>query len=296
MNIQDIKNICIVGSGSMGHQIAMLCALGGYKTTIQDVSEASLLKAKSTLVGIMDKWVAKGKISNEAKKLAFDRLLFTTSLQEAAVNADFVIEAVVEKLDVKKKVFAELDEVSPPHAILASNSSTIVNSLIAEATKRSDKVCNMHFFFPPLVMDCVEVVMSEKTSEETAQVTMDLCKQLNRTAVLLRKEIYGFIANRILFALSREAISLYEQGIADFKEIDLVCKKALNHPMGPFELADLSGIDVLYYGLQQLYAETGDPKDKPAACIEEKVKAETLGRKTGKGWYEYSNKRGWKFP
>jgi 3-hydroxybutyryl-CoA dehydrogenase len=287
MNIKDVKNICVVGSGAMGHQIALLCALGGYKTTVQDISEESLQNAKSSLTGIMDKWVAKGKISNEARNSAFDRLLFTTSLQEAAGKADFVIEAIVEKLDVKKKVFAELDEVAPSHAILASNSSTIVNSLIAEVTKRPDKVCNMHFFFPPLVMDCVEVVMSEKTSEETAQVTMDLCKQINRTAVLLHKEIYGFIANRILFALTREAISLYEQGITDFKEIDLVCKKALNHPMGPFELADLSGIDVVYYGQQQLYAETGDPKDKPATCIEEKVKAGTLGRKTGKGWYDY---------
>lgn len=288
MNIQDVKNICVVGSGSMGHQIAMLCALGGYMTTIQDISEASLQKAKSTLVKIMDKWVAKGKISDEARNLAFDRLVFTTNLHEAAGNADFVVEAVVEKLDVKKEVFAELDKVAPPHAILASNSSTIVNSLIAGVTKRPDKVCNMHFFFPPLVMDCVEVVMSEKTSEETAQVAMDLCKKINRTAVLLRKEIYGFIANRILFALFKEATSLYEQGIVDFKDIDLVCKKALNHPMGPFEVADLSGIDVMYYAQQQLYAETGDPNDKPSACLEEKVKAGMLGRKTGRGWYDYS--------
>ncbi len=288
MNIQDVKNICVVGSGSMGHQIAMLCALGGYRTTIQDISEESLQKAKSSLAEIMDKWVAKGKISAEERNAAFERLRFTTSLAEAAGNADFVIEAVVEKLNVKKEVFAELDKVAPPHAILASNSSTIVNSLIAEATKRPDKVCNMHFFFPPLVMDCVEVVMSEKTSEETAQVTMALCQKINRTAVLLRKEIYGFIANRILLALSREATSLYEQGIADFKDIDLVCKKALNHPLGPFELADLSGIDVGYYARLQLYAETGDPKDKPEACVEEKVKAGTLGRKTGRGWYDYS--------
>jgi 3-hydroxybutyryl-CoA dehydrogenase len=289
MKIDDVKNICVVGSGSMGHQIAMLCALGGYNTTVQDINEESLKKATLILVEIMEKWVSKGKISDETRNKAFDRLMFTTSLEEAAANADFVIEAVVEKLDVKRDVFTRLDKITPPHAILATNSSTIVNSLVADATKRPDKVCNMHFFFPALVMDCVEVVMSEKTSEETAKITMDLCKKINRTGVLLRKEISGFVANRILGVLTREAIQLYEQGIADFKDIDLVCKKALNHPMGPFQLMDLSGIDVGYFVALQRFAETGDPEDKPAACIEEKVKAGHLGRKTGKGWYEYTN-------
>ncbi|PIC62687.1 3-hydroxyacyl-CoA dehydrogenase [Sporosarcina sp. P13] len=288
MNTGIIKNICVVGSGSMGNQIGMLCALGGYQTTIQDINEESLQKAKSHLVEIMEKWVAKGRISAENRDLAFSKLFFTTNLNDAASTADFVIEAVVEKLDIKRNVFHELDKVAPPHAILASNSSTIVNSMIAEVTNRPDKICNMHFFFPPLVMDCVEVVMSENTSEETAQVTMDLCKQINRTAVLLRKEIYGFVANRILLALSNEATKLYESGICDYKDIDLICKKALNHPMGPFELADLSGIDVGYYAQLQLYNETGNLDDKPAGCIEEKVMAGNLGRKTGKGWYEYS--------
>lgn len=288
MNIADIKNICVVGSGSMGHQIAMLCALAGYNTKVQDIREESLIKAHSTLMDIMAKWVAKGKISEEAKDAAFDRLTFTTSLEEAAGDADFVIEAVIEKLEAKRDVFARLDKITPSHAILATNSSTIVSSLIASATSRPDKVCNMHFFFPPLVMDCVEVVMSGQTSEETAQITMDLCEKINRTAVLLRKEISGFVANRILGALTKEALKLYEEGIADFKDIDLVCTKALNHPIGPFALMDLSGIDVVHYVQLQRYAETGDPEDKPAACIEEKVKAGTLGRKTGKGWYDYS--------
>ncbi|SEM91486.1 3-hydroxyacyl-CoA dehydrogenase family protein [Lihuaxuella thermophila] len=289
MKIDDVKNICVVGSGSMGHQIAMLCALGGYHTTVQDINEESLNKAKSALIKIMDRWVSKGKISDEDRNKAFDRLTFTISLEKAAAHADFVIEAVVEKLDVKREVFARLDEIAPPHAILATNSSTIVNSLIADATKRPEKVCNLHFFYPALVMDCVEVVMSEKTSEETAQIAMDVCRKINRTGVLLRKEISGFVANRILGALTREAVQLYEQGIADFKDIDLVCKKALNHPMGPFELMDLSGIDVAYFVSRQRFAETGDPADRPAACIEEKVKAGHLGRKTGKGWYEYTD-------
>jgi 3-hydroxybutyryl-CoA dehydrogenase len=287
MNSYNIERILVVGAGQMGHQIGMLAALGGYKTTIQDVNESALLNAKTTLEGIMTKWVAKGKISNDQKQAAFHRLQFTTNLEEAASMSDFVIEAVVEKLEVKKEVFKKLDTLAPAHAILASNSSTIVSSLVAESTRRPDKVCNMHFFFPPLVMDCVEVVMSETTSEETSEAAMEVCKQMNRTGILLKKEISGFVANRILGALQREAVALYEAGIADYKDIDVICRKALNHPIGPFELMDLSGIDVGYFVMQQRFAETGDPVYKPPVCIEEKVKQGHLGRKTGKGFYDY---------
>ncbi|MFY4774518.1 3-hydroxyacyl-CoA dehydrogenase family protein [Metabacillus sp. RGM 3146] len=287
MKAENIQRICVAGAGQMGHQIAMLCALGGYETTIQDVNETALTKAESTLETIMNKWVAKNKISNEAKKAAFNRLHFTASLEEAAKDADFVIEAIVEKLEAKQVLFRQLDTIAPNHAILATNSSTIVNSLIAGVTSRPEKVVNMHFFFPPLVMDCVEVVTSEETSEETAQLTMEVCRRINRAAVLLKKEISGFIANRILGALQKEAVYLYENGYADFEDIDIICKKALNYPIGPFELMDLSGIDVGYYVMQQRYAESGDPEDKPAACIEDKVKKGELGRKTGKGWYQY---------
>ncbi|MDO6656913.1 3-hydroxyacyl-CoA dehydrogenase family protein [Anaerobacillus sp. 1_MG-2023] len=288
MKIDEVKNITVLGAGSMGHQIGMLCALGGYETTIQDINEKALKEAGEKLEGIMSKWVSKRKITEEQKSAAFERLQFTTSLEEAAVRADFIIEAIVEKLDVKREVFEKLDQLADPNTILATNSSTIVNSLIASATNRKDKVVNMHFFFPPLVMDCVEVVMSDATSEETAKLTMAVCEQINRTGVLLKKEISGFVANRILGALQKEAMYLYEEGIADFEDIDLICRKALNHPIGPFELMDLSGIDVGYYVMQQRYNETGNPEDKPSKAIEDKVKAGTLGRKTGKGWYDYT--------
>lgn len=282
-----IDKIAVIGAGQMGHQIAMLCALGGYRTILNDVSSEALEKAEAALHGVMAQWTAKKKITEQEKIEAFSRLAFTDSLEEAAADADYVIEAVVEKLDVKRELFKRLDQLAPKHAILASNSSTIVNSLIAEATERPDKVCNMHFFFPPLVMDCVEVVMSEKTSEETAQASLKLCEGINRTGLLLRKEISGFVANRILGALQKEAMFLYEEGIADFREIDVIVKKALRHPIGPFELMDLSGIDVVNYVMQQQYAETGDPADKPSSIIEEKLKAGDLGRKTGKGFYDY---------
>lgn len=282
-----VRSICVVGAGQMGHQIAMLSALAGFETIIQDVNEDALQRAESTLHTIMDKWITKGKISSETKTESFQRLTFSTDLLHSVQDADFIIEAIVEKLDAKQELFRKLDEYAKPEAILASNSSTIVNSLLAEVTNRPDKVVNMHFFFPPLVMDCVEVVKSEKTSELTAQMTMLVCEKMNRTAVLLQKEISGFIANRILGALQREAVYLYENGYADYKDIDRICKKALSHPIGPFELMDLSGIDVGYFVMQQRFAETGDPEDRPAACIEEKVKQGHLGRKTGKGWYEY---------
>ncbi|UZJ76876.1 3-hydroxyacyl-CoA dehydrogenase family protein [Fictibacillus sp. KU28468] len=287
MKAEDVQQITVLGAGQMGHQIAMLCALGGFETVIQDVQELALSKAESKLNAIMDRWVTKGKLSDDQKEAAFQRLRFTTSFEDAVRNTDFVIEAVVEKLEVKREVFAKLEQLAPEHTIFATNSSTIVNSLIASETNRAEKVVNMHFFFPPLVMDCVEVVMSDQTSKETAQLTMEICKRINRTAVLLKKEISGFIANRILGALQKEAVYLYEQGIADYKDIDIICCKALNHPIGPFELMDLSGIDVGYYVMEQRYKETGDPEDKPFACIEEKVKQGHLGRKTGKGWYNY---------
>lgn len=286
--IKNIKNVAVIGAGSMGHQISMLCALGGFKTYLQDIEERSLDKAGETLTNRMNKWVKQGKVSKVEKDQAFDNLHMTIDLETAVKDADLVIEAVVEKLDVKRQVFKKLDALTPAHTILATNSSTIVNSKIAVVTTKPDKVLNMHFFFPPLVMDCVEVVKSEQTSEETAQTALAFCEQIARRGVLLEKEIYGFIANRLLFALSNEALSLYENGYADYKDIDIITKKALSHPLGPFELMDLSGIDVGYYANMQLYEETGNPKDKPTKLLEEKMKAGHLGRKTGKGWYDYT--------
>jgi 3-hydroxybutyryl-CoA dehydrogenase len=289
MTNKQIQSITVIGAGQMGHQIAMLAALGGYETILQDVHENALNAAKEKLDVILTKWVQKGKLSEDRKLAAFSRLQYTTDLEKAASKADLIIEAVVEKLDVKQEVFAKLEELAPAETIFATNSSTIVNSLIASVTNRPDKFINMHFFFPPLVMDCVEVVMSDQTSEETAKLAMEVTENMNRTGVLLRKEISGFVANRILGALQREALYLYEEGIVDYKDIDLICRKALGHPIGPFELMDLSGIDVGYFVMQQRFNETGNPEDKPNACIEEKVNKGHLGRKTGKGWYDYPN-------
>ncbi|HZW69137.1 MAG TPA: 3-hydroxyacyl-CoA dehydrogenase family protein [Pseudogracilibacillus sp.] len=285
--VKKTQKVAVIGAGSMGHQIAMLSALGGFDTILQDIEKSSLVQAKESLTKRMNKWLTQEKITEELKEESFAKLEMTTSLEEAARDADLIIEAVVEKIDIKREVFQKLDKLAPPHTILATNSSTIVNSKLAEVTSRPEKVVNMHFFFPPLVMDCVEVVKSEQTSDETARTAMSFCEKIGRKPVLLEKEIYGFIANRLLFALANEALYLYENGYADFKDIDLITKKALSHPLGPFEVMDLSGIDVGYYANMQLYQETGDPKDKPSSLVQEKVKAGHLGRKTGKGWYDY---------
>lgn len=287
MRATTIERVLVVGAGQMGHQIAMLCALGGFQTVLQDVSEEALARAEQSLQKRMAQWVNGGKVTAEKRDAAFSQLTFSTDLAQAASEADLVIEAIIEKLDTKQQLFKQLDELTPAHAILATNSSTIVNSLLAVVTSRPGQVCNMHFFFPPLVMDCVEVVMSEQTSEATAQTALAFCDSIGRTGALLRKEISGFVANRILGAIHREAISLYEQGIADFKDIDFIVKKSLGHPLGPFELMDLSGIDVIGYVMQQQYEESGDLAHKIPPCIQEKIQAGHLGRKTEQGFYTY---------
>ncbi|MGX1194488.1 3-hydroxybutyryl-CoA dehydrogenase [Metabacillus sp. SLBN-84] len=281
-----VHEIAVIGSGTMGSQIAMVCALSGYPVTLQDVSEESLAKAKDFLQQQMDKRVKKGRYTAEETDAAFSRILFTSSLADVR-DADLVIEAIVEKLDVKRELFRQLDDLTQPHAILATNSSTIVSSKLADATNRPEKVCNIHFFNPALVMELVEVVKGPHTSEETANTAMEFVKTIKKTPVLLKKEISGFIANRILGKLMDEAVFLLENGYASHEEIDLVCTKALNHPIGPFALMDLTGIDVNYFVRMQRYEESGDERDMPAKIVREKVQYGELGRKTGKGFYTY---------
>jgi len=288
LNIEDLKNITVVGSGAMGSQIAMVCALAGYHVTLQDINHESLEKAKSALKGHMENRIKKGRLSQDEVNAAFDRLQFEVNLETAVKDTDFVIEAIIELLDEKRKLFAQLDQLVSDHVILATNSSTFASSRIADATNRPEKVCNMHFFNPALVMELVEVVQGPHTSEATAKITVDLVERINKTPILLKKEIDGFVANRILAALTNEAISLYEKDVASIEEIDLACTKALNHPIGPFALLDLTGIDISYYVGMQLYQKTQNETDKPAKTIIDKFEKGELGRKTGKGFYVYN--------
>ena len=289
MGNNKIKYVAVVGSGAMGSQIAMVSALAGYPVTLQDINPESLEKAQGFLKGQMNKRVEKGRYTQEEVDAAFGRLSFTANIEDLS-DADLVIEAIVEKIDAKRELFSALDKIVADGTILATNSSTIVSSKIADVVSQPENVCNIHFFNPVLVMDMVEVVKGPHTSDETAEKSMSFVKSIKKTPVLLQKEISGFIANRILGKLMDEAVFLYENGYATHEEIDLVCKKALNHPIGPFALMDLTGIDVNYFVRMQRYNESGDEKDKPARIVADKVEKGELGKKTGKGFYEYDEK------
>ncbi|WP_408010389.1 3-hydroxyacyl-CoA dehydrogenase family protein [Pseudalkalibacillus sp. A8] len=287
MKLETIDQVAVIGSGTMGSQIAMVCAIAGYRVVLNDIEESSLEKAKESLEGHMERWIKKERLTEQQVAEAFGRIVYSTFLNDLK-DSDLVIEAVVEKLDVKRDIFEKLDQLLPEHAILATNSSTIVSSKIADATFRPVKVCNIHFFNPALVMELVEVVQGPHTSDETAQTAFQFVESIGKLPVLLKKEISGFVANRILGKLMDEALFLYENGYASHEEIDLVVTKALKHPIGPFALMDLTGLDVNYYVRQQRYEESGNEADRPAKTVEEKVNKGELGRKTGKGFYSYT--------
>ncbi|MGB9697890.1 MAG: 3-hydroxyacyl-CoA dehydrogenase family protein [Thermodesulfobacteriota bacterium] len=291
MTVDDIKKICVVGAGNMGHQISLLCAIHGYQTVCTDVVPEILQKAEKFADTYLPGRVEKGKMTKEAAEKARQNISFTLDLKEAAKDADFVIEAVVEILEVKRKVFAELDKLTPPHAILATNSSYLVSSRIADATKRPEKVVNMHFFNPALVMKLVEVVKGPHVAEETAKVTMDLAEKLEKIPVLLKKEVEGFLLNRIFRAITREALWMLEMGIASAEDIDKACVYGAGHPMGPFRLMDLTGIDLNYIRSMERFRETGDWADLPAPSVVERYIKGHYGEKAGKGWYDYPLKK-----
>ncbi len=291
MNINDVKHIAVIGAGNMGHQIALLCALHGYQTTCTDVKEEVLKKAEAFAHSYLPERVKKGKLTQEQADQARARLSFVSELKETVKNADYVIEAVVEILDVKRKVFADLDRLAPPHAILATNSSYIVSSRIADVTRRPDKVLNLHFFNPALVMKLVEVVQGPHVSDETAQISLALCERLEKVGVHLKKEVEGFLLNRILRSIAREAFWLLEMGVASFEDIDKAQVYGAGHPMGAFRLMDLTGIDLAYTRSMEKFRETGDPADLPPPSLVERYMKGWYGEKTGKGWYEYPEQK-----
>jgi 3-hydroxybutyryl-CoA dehydrogenase len=283
----NVNHVVVVGAGAMGSQIGMVCALAGLTATVTDIAEPALAKAETELRQRLSRDVSKGRRTRQDVDAAFGRLSFTTDLTAAASIADYVIEAAVEKLDIKRALFADLDKVVQGHTILATNSSSIVSSRIADATSRPDRVCNLHFFNPALIMKCVEVVRGPQTSDDTVATSVALAERLGKVPVVLNREIPGFIANRILGAVRDEAIYLLENGIASVADIDTACRNALGYPMGPFELMDLTGIDIGYLTKKDRFAQSGDPNDRPSRTVAALVERGELGRKTGKGWYDY---------
>jgi len=290
MNIDDVKNVAVLGAGNMGHQISTLCAIKGYKTTCTDVSDEILKKAEAFVDKYLPGRVAKERLTEEQAKNARENLTFTPSLEEAVRDADYVIEAVLEVVDLKRKIFADLDKMAPSHAILATNSSYIVSSRIADATSRPEKVVNLHFFNPALVMKLVEVVQGPHTSDETAAISMALCDKLEKVGVHLKKEVDGFLLNRIFRSISREAMWILEMGVASAEDIDKACVFGAGHPMGPFRLNDLTGLDLSYTMGMEAFRETGDRSLLPSPKLVEHYMKGEYGEKTGKGWYDYSEK------
>ncbi len=289
MKAEDIKKVCVIGAGNMGHQISTLAAMQGCRVGCVDSSSDQLKKAEAFVDSYLPGRVAKGKLTEEEAKAIRSNLTFTTSLEEAAAEADFAIEAVTELLDLKKDIFCRLDQIMPAHGVLTTNSSFFVSSLLAGSTKRPDRVCNMHFFNPALVMKCVEVVKGPHTSDDTAGLTMEFARRLGKVPVLLKKEVYGFLVNRILAAINNEALFLLDTEVASAEDIDSAVTNALGHPLGPFSLMDLTGIDLSYHICMERYKETGDAAEKPSPTIVEKYVKGEWGKKTGVGFYRYSD-------
>ncbi|MGO9121822.1 MAG: 3-hydroxyacyl-CoA dehydrogenase family protein [Desulfomonilaceae bacterium] len=287
MKIDDVKNVSVVGAGNMGHQIALQCALYGFKTVSTDVIPSVLEKAEKFCDSYLTGRVQKGKLTEDASKKARSLISFTGDLNDAVKDADLVIEAVLERIDLKRKVFADLDKFAPSKAILATNSSFIVSSRIANVTNRPSQVCNLHFFNPALVMKLVEVVQGPHVSDETAQCMLDFCLKIDKVPILVKKEVDGFVLNRIFSVITREAMWMLEMGVATHEDIDKACVHGAGHPMGPFRLMDLTGNDLAYDIGMGRFHETGDRTDLPTPSLVKKVAEGKFGQKTGEGWYSY---------
>ena len=280
--------LLVVGSGTMGSQIAMQAALNGVAVRLVDVDDAQLQRARESNRQWLHRRVSRGKLGADEAAAADERVTATTDLAAAARESAWAIEAVAEREDIKRQVFAQLDQHLPPHAGIATNSSNIVVSRLADATQRPELCCNMHFFHPVLVMDVCEVVRGPQTSDETVARAVAWSRRMGRTPIIVEREIDGFIVIRVLGAASREAFTLLDQDVASFEDIDVAVRTGLNWPMGPFQLCDFSGIDVVLGVRKDRLGRSGHPGDDATVRILQRlVDAGRLGRKNGRGFYDY---------
>jgi len=281
----EIKKIMVIGAGQMGGGIAQVAAQAGYQVVLNDLTEELIQKGIKVMDKNLSKNVEKGKMTAEEKDAVLARITPSITL-EAAADVDLAIEAVVENMGVKAKIFSELDRIAPPHAILASNTSSLPITEIAANTKRPEKVIGMHFMNPVPVMRLVEIIRGLATSDETYKVIEQTSIKMGKTPVEV-KDVPGFVSNRVLQVMINEAIYCLAEGVASAEGIDTVMKLGMNHPMGPLALADLIGLDTVLAILEVLYNGYGDPKYRPCPLLRQYVKAGWLGRKTGRGFYKY---------
>ncbi len=281
----NIKTLGVIGGGTMGNGIAHVAARSGFKVILHDIEQRSLDQALSTITKNLEREVAKGKITGDDKAAALSRIVPATK-NSALSDVDFVIEAVVENVDIKSRVFGAMDEIARPDVILASNTSSISITKIASKTKRPGKVIGMHFMNPVPMMTLVEIVRGLSTSDETSQTTNRLALSLGKTPVEVN-DYPGFVSNRVLMPMINEAIFCVMEGVGTPEAVDSVMKLGMNHPIGPLALADLIGLDVCLDIMEVLHTGLGDPKHRPCPLLRRMVDAGQLGRKSGRGFYEY---------
>ncbi|WP_026591974.1 3-hydroxyacyl-CoA dehydrogenase family protein [Bacillus sp. UNC437CL72CviS29] len=281
-----ILTVGIVGAGTMGSGIANLAAMSGLNVILRDVEEKYLQHAIAKIEKFIDRSISKGKMTVEQKEEVMERITVTTDLEDMK-EVDIVIEAIIEDLELKKEVFSKLDEIVPENVVLATNTSSMSITAIAEATKRPERVAGMHFFNPAQIMKLVEVVRGYKTSNETVEEIKTFSKKLNKETVEVKKDTPGFIVNRIMIPQFIEAIKLLEEGVASPEDIDKAVTLGLNYPMGPFALQDYAGVDIGLHVMDYFYEEFKDNRFAPPVLLKSLVRAGRLGRKTGAGFYDY---------
>lgn len=276
----------------MGHGIAQVCAqTGKFEVTMRDIEQRFVDNGMNMITDSLQRFIKKGAMTEAESKEILNRIHPTLDLKEALQDVDLVIEAVTENPPLKKQVLAEADKYAPAHAIIASNTSSISITEIGSATKRPEKVCGMHFFNPPQLMKLIEIVRGLKTSDETVESIRQVSSKLGKESVVVKKDTPGFIVNRILIPALNEAAFLVAEGVAEPEDIDKACMLGLNWPMGPLRLLDYVGIDTTLFITDVMVNETGDPKFRPSNLLKQMVRANLLGRKTGRGFYDWSGKK-----